>query len=631
MTSTSKKKEKEGPKTLREYLDEFMKTPNLIKWIWTDIIPEKSKKWSKWMIFVHIIGTIISTAGPFLIALIIDNLPREGNVGSLRIVIGAFLGFVLLQILQKVFECGGRVLREYQLGENIKAVDRFITRMFLEKSIGQHRRERRHLSVANIEKGRNRILNLQFIILFEAFDVLFRLVISFVALLILMPSAALIVVAFMVPYMVWSVYMNSKIHIIANPIDKRFRKLFRVRVDKWNHASRVKLACMVDNEIDQMDDVFDEIITDERKFWLWFIRQISLRDSLTVGAFITVVGYAIYCIFNQIHAEYLTVGMMYPLIMWTYRIIENIWMVGNIEHQFHYHTPSVHALKEVTDLASDVVNHEDAISVSDKSVKIEFRNVCFRHKEATLEKEEEKRKEHPLVLKNVSFIIEPGEKVGCVGPSGAGKSTVTMLLLRAFDPDKGSVLINGTDLRKIKIESWWRKIGYIPQKSAIFDGTLRQNLVYGLNGSVSDQQLQEVVDRLKIDFGDRLVDGLETIVGEDGIELSGGEQQRLMAGSAVLGKPSFMVIDEATSSLDSTTEKAFQAGLDILLSSDMSAFIIAHRLSTIRNCDKVIVLRAPDSISDEESQIEAIGRDFQELMEISPTFRQLAIDQDLRI
>ena len=626
----SAKIEPKSPESLKEYVKEFNHIFSLIGWIWREIIPEVSKKWSRWMIFIHIISVAVATTGPFLIAVIVDNLPHQNSEGNARIVMWAFGGFVVLQVVHKLFEYVRRVLREYQLGENIKAIDHFITKMFLSKSLGQHIRERKHLSVANVEKGRNKMLNIQSIILFEAFDVLFRLLIAFVALCMLSPASASIVAGFMIPYLIWSVFVNSKVARVAYPIDKKFRTLNRYRHDRWKNSKRVKLACMDEEENEHMSSEFDNILKEDRHFWIWFIRHITYRDVLIVGAFVLVIGYGIYSVFNGGGVGSFTVGLMYPLIMWTTRIVENIWQVGELEHQFSYNTPAVQALREVSNLKPDIVNVPGAKVLSRKPVRIEFRNVWFRHKGSVLEPDESQG-EHPYALRNVSFVIEAGEKVGCIGPSGAGKSTITALLLRAFDPDKGEILIDGTNLKDINLESWWSLIGYIPQRPAVFDGTLSDNLLYGHGTSVSKPRLLEVVNRLQIDFGHRLVNGLNTTVGEDGIELSGGEQQRLMAGSAVMDNPLFMIIDEATSSLDSTTEKVFQQGLEQMLSGESGAFAIAHRLSTIRNCDKIIVLKPSDQLSGDQSQVEAVGGNFSELHEISPTFRQLAQDQDLRI
>ena len=224
-----------------------------------------------------------------------------------------------------------------------------------------------------------------------------------------------------------------------------------------------------------------------------------------------------------------------------------------------------------------------------------------------------------------------------LGPSGAGKTTVMRKLLRFEDPTSGRILVDGVDLRSCTQTSWRRGIGYIPQQSQVFDGTIRYNLTYGLSpeerAKVTDEELWRVMRLLKIDFEERLTRGLDTLVGKNGIKLSGGQAQRLMIGAAVMRKPWLLVIDEATSSLDSTTEKQVQEGLaQVLLQSETSALIVAHRLSTVRHlCDTFVVLKNANEVVNGDSQVEAIAHSFEELYRISSTFRRLADDQGIKI
>ena len=178
-------------------------------------------------------------------------------------------------------------------------------------------------------------------------------------------------------------------------------------------------------------------------------------------------------------------------------------------------------------------------------------------------------------------------------------------------------------------------IGYIPQKPQVFDGTIRYNLMYAVGEeearNVTDEMIWELMRDLQIDFGKRLRKGIYTQVGHNGIELSGGQAQRLIIGAAAMKKPRIMLIDEATSSLDPTTEKKVQEGLSRLLQKDVSAVVIAHRLSTVRDlCSKFIVLKSIDELQNGESQVEAIAGSFEELYEISPTFRMLWNDQEIK-
>ena len=240
------------------------------------------------------------------------------------------------------------------------------------------------------------------------------------------------------------------------------------------------------------------------------------------------------------------------------------------------------------------------------------------------------------VLQGLSFTIEPREKVALIGPSGAGKSTVTRLLQRYMDPEQGSISLNGHDLRGVNLQSWRRLVGNIPQGPKLFDGTLKDNLIYALSpeqrSALTDEKIWEVMRLLRVDFGARLTDGLQTRVGRNGVKLSGGEAQRVMIASVALKRPRFMIIDEATSSLDAENQAAVQAGLESLLASmDASALIIAHRLSTVMGCNKFVVLKPVDTLQNGNSQIECIAHSKEELFATSPTFRRLADLEGVRL
>jgi ABC-type multidrug transport system fused ATPase/permease subunit len=272
--------------------------------------------------------------------------------------------------------------------------------------------------------------------------------------------------------------------------------------------------------------------------------------------------------------------------------------------------------------------------------RIEMRNVSYGYATEKrdlpgLELAAQAPRRRLSILSNISLTIEPGEKAALIGPSGAGKTTIMRLLMRYMDPTSGEILIDGHDLRDVKLSSWLNLIAYVPQQAQVFDGTIRDNLLYRFTDEparVPDEELWGIMRKLKIDFGDRLTDGLDTRVGRHGIELSGGEQQRLMIGAAAMRNPIFMVVDEATASLDATTEKAVQKGLEEVLGDHMGALIITHRLSTVRRlCTKFFVLRDAEGLAPGESQVEASASSFEELYEISPTFRTLADDQGMVI
>jgi len=193
------------------------------------------------------------------------------------------------------------------------------------------------------------------------------------------------------------------------------------------------------------------------------------------------------------------------------------------------------------------------------------------------------------IVEDVSFEVDGGDTLALVGPTGAGKSTVLKLLLRMYDVDEGKITVDGTDLRDVTIHSLRRSIGYVSQETFMFYGTVAENIRYGTFGATHE----DVVDAAKAaeahEFIENLPDGYDTEIGERGVKLSGGQRQRLSIARAVLRDPEILVLDEATSDVDTETEMLIQRSLD-RLTAERTTFSIAHRLSTIKDADGIIVL-----------------------------------------
>jgi ATP-binding cassette subfamily B protein len=193
------------------------------------------------------------------------------------------------------------------------------------------------------------------------------------------------------------------------------------------------------------------------------------------------------------------------------------------------------------------------------------------------------------VLEEVSFTLNPGESTALVGPSGAGKSTIAGLLLGFYAPQRGQILVNGTDLADLSLDELRRKIAIVPQEPQLFATSIAENLRYG-KASATDTELTHACQRANIlDFIESLPQRFETPVGERGVQLSAGQKQRLVIARAMLKDPVLLILDEATSALDSENEYLVQTALGILLR-DRTALIIAHRLSTIKNCNQLLVI-----------------------------------------
>ncbi|MBC8268914.1 MAG: ABC transporter ATP-binding protein/permease [Rhodospirillaceae bacterium] len=227
--------------------------------------------------------------------------------------------------------------------------------------------------------------------------------------------------------------------------------------------------------------------------------------------------------------------------------------------------------------AAEVSDPPEAPALSVKGAEVEFRDVSFAY-----------TPERPI-LRNVSFTVPAGKSVAIVGPSGAGKSTISRLLFRFYDVTRGAVLIDGQDTRTVTQGSWRAAIGIVPQDTVLFNDTIYYNIAYGRPGA-SREEIEEAAKLAAIhDFISALPEGYQTAVGERGLKLSGGEKQRVAIARTILKRPGIFLFDEATSSLDSHTEKEIQESLK-QVSSGRTTLIIAHRLSTVIDADEIIVL-----------------------------------------
>jgi len=231
----------------------------------------------------------------------------------------------------------------------------------------------------------------------------------------------------------------------------------------------------------------------------------------------------------------------------------------------------------------EITDGDDSIQVDKVKGKLEFKNVSFQYV-----------KNIP-VLKNISFEINPGKTLALVGPTGVGKSTMANLVPRFFDPDKGDILIDNINIKKIASTNLKKQISFVSQDVFLFNGTVKENILYGREDATDE----EVIDAAKAanahEFILALSDGYETKVGERGVKLSGGQKQRISIARSILKDAPILILDEATSSVDTQTERLIQEALE-QLKKNKTTVVIAHRLSTIQDADRIIVLKQGEII-----------------------------------
>ncbi|MEM3389588.1 MAG: ABC transporter ATP-binding protein [Thermoproteota archaeon] len=309
--------------------------------------------------------------------------------------------------------------------------------------------------------------------------------------------------------------------------------------------------------------------------------------------------YATYSIFNA--GAVMTVGSIILFARYMLRLSFPLRDLSMLLGTWINASAGLERVFEVMDAPKGVEDLPGAEEITIRQGVVEFRNVTFQYANGK------------PVLKNVSFKVNPGEKIAILGATGSGKSTLVYLIPRFYDPTSGSILIDGVDIKKFKLSSLRRQIGIVPQDVFLFSGTIRENIAFG-KPDASMEEIARAAELAKIrDFIESLPDGYDTFVGERGVTLSGGQRQRITIARAILTDPRILIMDDSLSFVDSKTEQEIQSAINEVMKG-RTTFIIAQRLSTIRNADRIMIL--------DDGEIVEFGT-HEELMARSGAYRRI--------
>lgn len=610
------------------YFANLRKMGAIFRWIWLELMSFQGKKMLALMLLPVFAICLMGMLMPLAVKMMIDGALESLNLhnGFNDKIVRGLIWWAGLLVLSEITQIVKRSIREYAFDKNSRSLRHRTNSLFFEKSTGEHITRSRLLNESSIRKGYERVRDTQVVMLFEGLETLMNLLLSYAGLWYIGWVFGITGSGVLIVHLAWSLYLSNKVVEICFPLNKFWDFLARYQSERWRHVQRVKANAKEQEEIKAINDFYDRTILLDIKFWLWYIRQISYRALLN-GHLVTVAmvayGFKLIAITKTLSA-----GAIYPILNYMGKMVDGLNKMADLEHRINYGAPSIMKLKQALSQPEKLSVAANPVQLTrDNPCRVSFEGVCFRFPNRHSGEDDA-----PSALHQISFTIEPGEKVALLGESGAGKTTLMWLTMRFMDPTQGRIVIDGFDLREINPSTWLRIVGYIPQEAQIFSGTVRDNLLYGLPHEearkVTDAELWEVVRALKLDLGKIWTRGLDTQLGHYGIDLSGGQKQRLMIAAAAMKKPRFMVIDEATSSLDPTTEKFVQRGLEMVLGSGVGALIVTHRLPTVRRlCDKFILIDT--TVNGHGGEVLAIASSFEELAAKTDRFRQLAADQEI--
>lgn len=373
--------------------------------------------------------------------------------------------------------------------------------------------------------------------------------------------------------------------LISNLLSRNIKKISKVilnettslagaTTESLRNIELVKSLGLAKQEINRLNSTTGKILKLELKK-VRFVRSLSFIQGTTVNFLRTLFLFVLYYLVFQ---DQISPGKLMTLMFYSFFIFGPLQEMGNVIAIYREAQASLTQFQEILDIKAEA-SPEKPVLIGDIK-ELEFENVTFKHPSS-----------EQNAIEDISFKAKVGDSIAFVGPSGAGKTTLVKLLVGLYNPDHGKIYYNGFSSLDIDKDELRGQIGFVTQDTQLFSGTIRENLLF-VNPEASDKQCLDVLQKAACQsLLNRAESGLDSVIGEGGVKVSGGEKQRLSIARALLRNPNLIVFDEATSALDSITEEEITGTIRQLSSQKKHiTFMIAHRLSTIMHADKIVVL-----------------------------------------
>lgn len=527
-----------------------------------------------WLILIFIIlGSFVSLISPYILKLLIDGLVEfdSAQINEVFKLVGILL---VVDICTSLYNLNVKhKASQVLLGvENYASTE--LSKKLIHLPLSYHEQEDTGNKVSKVERSVEKLGGLLFDIFWRIFPICMQ---TLVTVIILFSINIYIGLAFtlMIPLYIWlTVWMNKKLIPMRHQLNNDYEQASGYFAESLINIFTVQSLGQEKKEVKRYKKIRDKLLNLHIKEWGEFLNYNFLREVLVTLSMSSLILISVYFALQGV----LTVGTLVFAITLSERVYQSIFRISHSFDNIMRHATVVSRMIDVLEEKSSIVNKKNAQKPKSIHGEIEFDNVDFSYEDRSKK-----------ILNGISFAIKAGQKVALVGPSGGGKSTIVKLLYRHYDVEDGSVRVDSKDIREYDIGTYRKFLSIVPQEVEIFNGTIYDNLTYGVS-KVSEKEARRVAKIAHVDeFVKTFPNGYKTQVGERGIKLSGGQRQRLGIARAILTDPKILIFDEATSNLDSHSEKLIQKALQAV-SKNRTMIIIAHRLSTIRDCDNILVI-----------------------------------------
>ncbi len=552
-----------------------VKVKKLNRNFWKDFwkLLEPSHKQIFSLIVLTVFFELAALLGPYILKLIIDKISNFTPEEIISIIFLSFLMFLSEQLNSLL-----HYFRDRKIFKLVINIEYYLPiqaqKKLVHLSLNYHEQENTGNKITKIERGINKILDLLMNLSWEVGPTLVKLTTTLLILLIIDWRFALSLLFFAPLFIYITFKVNKDLHPTRKIRHKKYEKASGIMGQSIININTVKSFVQESREIKKYTNLRKDIKEKELKEWYHLTNFGLIRNLVIDLGRVTILLLGVYLVYHNS----VSIGTFVFVITLSEKSYFSLYRLSRFYDKVEEGAEAINRFMQISRQENDIANPKNGIKPKEIKGKIEFNKVSFSYNEA-----------EENALKNINLTIQPGSITALVGPSGGGKTTLARMLYRHYDPQQGQVKLDGIALKKYDLYSFRKFFAIVPQEVEIFDTTISENIAYAKPNATQKEIEKAARIANAEEFINKLPQKYETKVGERGIKLSGGQRQRLGIARAILADPQVLIFDEATSNLDSQSEKLIQDAME-KISKGRTVILIAHRLSTIQKANNIVVL-----------------------------------------